>query len=199
MWWEILIYLLIAFVVEVLGGLICDKLVDKIKWKPFAKDYERAKEYADKDNFLIVPDGASRSLYLIIWVAFLVSMVLGVVLGFALYLSGETTFTVALLAGLCMELLALPGFLYGLYLYTKKILFFKDKFIIKTMFYVKEIKLSDIWGARIEENQYSRNYNIIIYYKNRKLKIYNSFSNIDLVKEVLVNSVKIIDDKKAEN
>lgn len=195
MWWEIFIYLTIAFVVELLGNFIYDKIVEKVKWKPFEKDYEHAKKYAEKGAFLIIPDGKIKSFYLIIWLAFLIFMFLGIILGVALYFSGEANFTVSFLSGLIMMLIALPWFLYGFYLYTKKILFYKDKFIIKTIFYVKEINLTDIWGAKIDENQYTHVYNIIIYYKNRKLKIYYWFSNIDLAKEVLMNSVRIIDDK----
>ncbi len=174
MWWEILIYLLIPIIIEIVLWVAASML------KKSEQKFLSANESATDDIFEIVPSWMIKQFYLVLLISGAILGILFIVISLVAFSSGEIIFS--------------PIFIIGLYFYNRKIYFFKDKFIVKALFIKKEIKLSDIKKVKLKSSifkikDYKPKDNIIIYYRHSRLVLHSLSSNFDRVELLLKNNL----------
>lgn len=187
MWWEILIYLLIPIIIEIVLWVAASML------KKSEQKFLSANENASDDIFEVTPSWIIKQFYLLLLICGAILEILFVVISLAAFSSGELSFVESLLLGICLEIIFSPIFIVGLYFYNRKIYFFKDKFIVKSLFIKKEIKLSDIKKVKLKPSifkykDYKPKDNIIIYYRHSRLVLHSLSSNFDRVELLLKNN-----------
>ena len=173
MWWEILIYLLIPIIIEIVLWVAASML------KKSEQKFLSANESATDDIFEIVPSWMIKQFYLVLLISGAILEILFVVISLVAFSSGEIIFS--------------PIFIIGLYFYNRKIYFFKDKFIVKSLFIKKEIKLLDIKKVKLKSSifktkDYKPKDNIIIYYRHSRLVLHSLSSNFARVEILLKNN-----------
>ena len=186
---EFILVVFFAPILEIVLTAIGSAIASKWKWHPIKNKFDKTVANATDDTFVVVTSAEMKTLCTIGLSFAIFGYVMGIILPIALYVSKQARLVDMIIAAITFQVVILPMLLIALHYTTKKIYFFKEEIVVKSLIYVKKISFSQIVNASVTETQFTPSITIlVITYKNdRKLKIQQNFGNYELAKKRFID------------
>lgn len=182
--WIAIVCLIAAPVIIVVAVLSVDLIAGKVKWRPFKNYFLHAEKNAEPDAFLMTMPFYIEAWALIGIIVFSLTSLWGIAGGMFLC---RQSFWSGLWIGMGITLPSSLLIVVCVHFFTKRIVFFKDRIIIRSAFIIKRINRLRI--SSVEEEKNSDERALVVRYENKVLTLSDKYGNYDL-------AVKYFLDKK---
>lgn len=180
---EIIMWVVVATIVEILVWAIGIFIAKRWKWHPLKNKTEKAVADITDKTFVMIADSDTKAVQILALVFAILGYVLGIALPVIMYVIKQVEWLDFIILMLTFQALLLPMLIAALHYTTKKIYFSDDEIIIKSITYFKKICINQI--EEVSETNYSPAILMLLikYDNSKKFKIKQNFINYALAKK----------------
>lgn len=184
---EIVMWVVVAPILEFLLTGIAVYISKRWKWHPLKKIYDKQATEATDTRFIMMSNHDIKSTQIFALVCAALGFILGIALFPIAYASKNMSLHDFIFAEIGYQAVVLPMLLCALHYTTKKIYFFENDIVIKSVIYFKRVSFDQI--MIVTESNYTKVclMLVIIYNKKKKVKINQNFINYDLAKKRFID------------
>ena len=183
MWYEIILWIIIAPLIEIIGSVIYDKISQK---KVVCE--EKTEDELINGEFILSLRSEAKKVVISGAIGFGVMILIMIACAIGLLFT-EESFTMVdfALVNVIFNLVCLPFFLAFLHYATKKVYFSKNEIIERSLLVRSRVKINEIKG--IETGKSGVEF-ILIKGEKKSIKVTKNYTNYDNLKQVLKNISK---------
>lgn len=180
---EIIMWVVVALIVEMLIWAISIFIAKRWKWHPLKNKFEKTVANTADKTFVMIADSSTKAVQILALVCAILGYVLGIAFPIMMYFTKQFEWSGFIILTLTFQVLLLPLLIICLHCTTKKIYFSESEIIIKSITYFKKIDISQI--EEVLETNYSQTILMLLikYDNGKKFKIKQNFGNYDLAKK----------------
>lgn len=180
---EIIMWVVVAPIVEILLWAISIFIAKRWKWHPLKNKFEKTVANTSDKTFVMIADSSTKAVQILGLVCAIFGYVLGIALPIMMCFTEQFVWSDFIILTLTFQVLLLPLLIISLHCTTKKIYFSESEIIIKSITYFKKIDISQI--EEVSETNYSQTILMLLikYDNSKKIKIKQNFGNYDLAKK----------------